>query len=585
MAIKAYFPCIDWAQDYNKQFLYSDLTAAVIVTIMLIPQSLAYAMLAGVPAQVGLYASILPLIAYAIFGTSKTLSVGPVAVASLMTAAAIQHIVSQGSIDYLNAAIGLAFISGVFLLLLGLFRFGFLANFLSHPVVSGFITASGILIALSQLKHIVGIKAEGDNLPDLITHLSANISHSNLATLLLGAGALAFLFWSRKGFQRLLMRFSLKETTAKQLAKTAPVIAVITTTWVAYQFDLHDHGLALVGVIPAGLPQLQLPVFNAELWQQLVMPAILISIIGYVESVSVGKTLAAKRRQKIRPDQELIGLGSANIASAISGGFPVTGGFSRSVVNFDAGAETPAASFFTALGIAIATLTLTDLLSLLPKATLAATIIVAVLGLVDFSILKRTWRYSRSDFIAVAATMVLTLLAGVEIGVLCGVLASITLHLYKTSRPHIAEVGEIEGTEHFRNVNRHKVVTHPAILSLRVDESLYFANASFLEDEIFKNIADKKALKHIVLMCTAINEIDISALEILESVNEKLKELSIQFHLSEVKGPVMDALKRTDFIKHLNGDIFLSQHIAVKTLRDREFKALQQRGELNDFQI
>jgi SulP family sulfate permease len=292
----------------------------------------------------------------------------------------------------------------------------------------------------------------------------------------------------------------------------------------------------------------------------------MLSIIGYVESVSVGKTLAARRRQKIDPDQELIGLGAANIASGLSGGFPVTGGFSRSVVNFDAGAVTPAASFFTAIGIAIATLLFTGFLAWLPNATLAATIIIAVLGIVDFSVLKRTWAYSLSDFIAVATTMGVTLLFGVEIGVSCGVGASLMLHLYKTSRPHIAEVGEVPGTEHFRNVKRHQVVTHPQILSLRIDERLYFANASYIEDEILAALAERPALRHVILMCTAVNEIDISALEVLEALNERLRELGISFHLSEIKGPVMDKLQKTHFLAQLSGKVFLSQHQAVQSL-------------------
>jgi SulP family sulfate permease len=585
MKLAAVFPCISWAKEYRKGYFFNDIIAAAIVTIMLIPQSLAYALLAGLPAQVGLYASILPLIAYAIFGTSKTLSVGPVAVASLMTAAAIQGISVHQSVDPLNVAIILALLSGLFLIILGIFQFGFLANFLSHPVVSGFITASGIIIALSQMKHILGISAHGDNLPELLHTLYLNLSDINQATVILGALALLFLFWSRSGLKKLLIRFSVPESIAALLSKTAPVIIIILTTAAAFALDLASKGLALVGDVPAGLPTLQLPELNIGLWFDLLVPAILISIIGYVESVSVGKTLAQKRRQKIDPDQELIGLGAANLASGFSGGFPVTGGFSRSVVNFDAGAETPAASFFTAIGIAIATMTLTGLLAFLPVATLAATIIVAVLGLVDFSILKRSWQYSLSDFFAVAATMTITLAAGVELGVMCGVLASVALHLYKTSKPHIAEVGEVNGTEHFRNVKRHQVNTHPAILSLRIDESLYFANASYLEDEILKNIENKEDIKHIILMCTAINEIDISALEVLESINHRLKDLGISFNLSEVKGPVMDTLKKSDFLAHLNGHVFLSQHIAVTTIAEQEMKVSQNHPDFKDFQI
>jgi len=560
------FPCAEWMGSYDARTFTDDLVAAVIVTIMLVPQSLAYALLAGVPAEVGLYASILPLVLYTVFGSSRTLAVGPVAVASLMTASSIGSLGLETQAEYLEAAILLAMLSGLFLLLLGIFHFGFLANFLSHPVVSGFITASGIIIALSQVRHILGIKAGGDNLPDLLGSLAQNIGNLNASTLAVGLFALGFLFASRLWLKSLLGTLGTPDFLAGIITKAAPVMAVIVTIIWAALAGLEGRGVDLVGEIPGGLPGLVMPSFNMTLVQELTVPAILISIIGYVESISVGKTLAAKRRQKIDQNQELIGLGTANIASALSGAFPVTGGFSRSVVNFDAGARTPAASFMTAFGITIATLTLTEYLALLPKATLAATIIVAVLGLVDFSILRSTWGYSRSDFIAVAATISVTLLAGVEIGVSVGVLASLVLHLYKTSKPHIAEVGEIKGTKHFRNVKRHKVETTPSVLSLRVDESLYFANASYLEDEIFRNLSERSEIRHIILMCTAVNEIDISALEVLESINDILKEQKIGFHLSEVKGPVMDHLEHTHFLKGLNGQVFMSQYQAVQTL-------------------
>ena len=561
-----YLPCIEWLRAYDARTLIDDLLAAVIVTIMLVPQSLAYALLAGVPAEVGLYASILPLVLYTVFGSSRTLAVGPVAVASLMTASSIGSLGLTTQAEYLQAAMLLAMLSGLFLLVLGILRFGFMANFLSHPVVSGFITASGIIIALGQVRHILGINADGDNIPELFSTLFEHLGDVNGATLGVGLFALAFLAAARIWLKAGLAALGVPAFAAGLVTKAAPVVAVVITIVWAGMAGLGDQGVALVGMIPAGLPSLVMPPWDTEMVRELIVPAILISVIGYVESVSVGKTLAAKRRQKINQDQELIGLGAANIASAVSGGFPVTGGFSRSVVNFDAGAQTPAAGFFTAIGIAIATMTLTGYLALLPKATLAATIIVAVLGLVDVSILKKTWVYSRHDFIAVAATIGVTLLAGVEIGVSTGVLASLVLHLYKTSRPHIAEVGEIKGTKHFRNVKRHKVETSPDILQLRIDESLYFANASYIEEEIFRNLGERKQLRHVILMCTAVNEIDISALEVLESINEILAEQGIGFHLSEVKGPVMDHLEGTHFLKKLNGQVFLSHYQAVQTL-------------------
>jgi SulP family sulfate permease len=580
--MRKYFPFLQWLGAYNKETFSSDLIAAIIVTIMLIPQSLAYALLAGLPPETGLYASILPLVGYAIFGTSRTLAVGPVAVISLMTAAAVGR---QDLLPPVEAAALLALLSGLFLLLLGIFRFGFLANFLSHPVVSGFITASGIIIALSQVRHLLGIRASGDTLTELVHSIAGNIQNTNMVTLVMGSITLAFLFWCRKQLSLLLQKFGMRRSLANTFSRVAPVIAVIVTTLLAWQLQLDQQGLAVMGAIPSGLPALVLPGFDRELATSLLVPAMLISIIGYVESVSVGRTLATKRKQKINTDQELIGLGAANIASSISGGFPVTGGFSRSVVNFDAGAQTPAASLMTAVGIALATVLLADYLAWLPNATLAATIIVAVLSLVDFSILKTTWQYSWSDFVAVALTMSATLLLGVETGVSCGVGASLLLHLYKTSRPHVAEVGEVPGTEHFRNVLRYDVKTHPAILSLRVDESLYFANASYIEDYIYNSLQNRRDLRHVVLMCTAVNKIDISALEILEQINERLTGMGIAFHLSEIKGPVMDMLVKSTFLDHLNGKVFMTQHQAIVELQKMEMEQVRNSPDFNDYQI
>jgi SulP family sulfate permease len=546
--------------------------AAVIVTIMLIPQSLAYALLAGLPAEMGLYASILPLIAYALFGTSRTLSVGPVAVVSLMTATAVGKVAQTGSADYMVAAIAMAMISGLMLLVMGILRFGFMANFLSHPVVSGFITASGIIIALSQVRHILGIPGHGDNLPELLLSLSSHLGNSNLVTLLTGAAAMLFLFWARSGLKPLLQRAGLSADAAGMLAKAGPVLVILATTLASFTGDFEGRGVALVGDVPQGLPSLSLPSFDLALWSELAVSAMLISIIGFVESVSVGKTLAAKRRQRIDPNQELVALGAANVASAVSAGFPVTGGFSRSIVNFDAGAQTPAASILAAAGIALAALLLTPALFYLPKATLAATIIVAVTSLLDLEVIRRAWDYSISDFIAVVLTIGATLLLGVELGVLAGIVASVLLHLYKTTRPHMAVVGAIAGTEHFRNVERHNVITHPNIVSLRVDESLYFANASYLEDYIYRLIADHEELEHVILQCTAVNEIDMSALEALEAIDHRLREQGIALNLSEVKGPVMDALSKTDFLEHLSGEVFLTHHRAVQHLKRDEIE-------------
>lgn len=567
---KKFLPILDWSKDYNRSLFISDFVAAIIVTIMLIPQSLAYALLAGLPAEVGLYASILPLVAYTIFGTSRFLSVGPVAVVSLMTAAAVGNFALQNTAEYLAIAVVLAWISGGILIVMGLLRLGVMANFLSHPVISGFITASGLIIAASQLKHILGIESSGHNLFDIIQNLIAHSEQAHGPTALLGISTLLFLLWVRKYFKPLLLKFGLSDFIADIIAKAGPVLAVVVTIAITWFYDLELLGVKIVGEVPTGLPSLQLPQFDSELWQQLFISALLISIVGFVESVSVAQTLAAKRRQRISPDQELIGLGASNIASAASGGFPVTGGFSRSVVNFDAGAATPAAGALTAIGIALAAIFLTPLIYFLPKATLAATIIVAVLSLVDFQAIVRTWKYSRNDFIAMFATIVLTLIEGVEIGILAGVGLSLLLYLYRTSKPHSAIVGRVPGTEHFRNVDRFDVETCEKILTLRIDESLYFANARYLEDLIYEQVASNPELKHLILMCPAVNLIDASALESLEAINHRLKDSGVTFYLSEVKGPVMDQIKRSQFLTELTGQVYLSQFDAWQELCKKE---------------
>ena len=566
-ALKRYLPILTWSRDYNRDAFISDAVAAVIVTIMLIPQSLAYALLAGLPAEMGLYASILPLVAYAVFGTSRALAVGPVAVVSLMTAAAIGNLGLKDAASVALAAGTLAFMSGALLTVMGVMRLGFLANFLSHPVIAGFITASGLLIATSQLKHIFGVETHGHTLPQILGSLLSHLGDMSLPTLVIGVSTTAFLFWVRKGLKPMLLGFGLKPRLADLGAKAGPVAAVAVTTLAVWGLGLQNWGVKIVGAVPQGLPPLKMPSFSPSLWSDLFVSAVLISVIGFVESVSVAQTLAAKKRQRIEPDQELIGLGTSNIAAAVTGGYPVTGGFARSVVNFDAGAETPAAGAFTAIGILLAALLLTPLLYFLPKATLAATIIVAVLSLVDFSLLKRAWGYSKVDFAAVAATILLTLGFGVEIGVSAGVLISIALHLYATSRPHVAEVGLVPNTQHFRNIHRHAVETLPHVVTLRVDESLYFANARFLEDYVSARVVCDEPLSDVILMFSAVNEVDLSALESLEALNLKLKDMGIRLHLSEVKGPVMDRLKRSHFLADLTGHIYLSQYDAWIALK------------------
>lgn len=559
---KRYFPILTWLPHYHRRLLGADMLAGLIVTVMVIPQSLAYALLAGLPAVVGLYASILPQLVYTLMGTSRTLAVGPVAIIALMTGAALSGVAQPGSETYLQAALILSLLSGVILLVMGALRMGFFSNFLSHPVISGFLTASGILIAVSQLGSLMGISSSGFTLIERLTTLLPNLSAINPYTFTIGVSTLLFLVAMRRYGKASLHALGLPHALADLITKAGPMFAVLTTTLITWHWQLTEAGVAVVGTIPSGLPAFSFPWADTSLWQALLIPALLISLVGFVESVSMGQMLAAKRRQRISPNQELIGLGAANLAAGVTSGMPVTGGLSRTVINYDAGAQTPAAGAFAALGIALITMSFTGWLYYLPIATLAATISVAILTLVDIPMLRQTWRYSRSDFAAMAVTILVTLIEGVEAGIIGGVTLSIALFLYRTSRPHSAVVGRVPDTEHFRNTTRHDVETVSNVALLRIDESLYFANARYLEDTVYNLVASHPELEHVVLICSAVNLIDASALESLDAINARLKDSEVKLHLSEVKGPVMDQLKKSDFLDALTGRVFLSTYAA-----------------------
>ncbi|WP_443629671.1 sulfate permease [Candidatus Njordibacter sp. Uisw_056] len=558
-------PALVWLKTYNKSALQADAMAAIIVTIMLIPQSLAYAMLAGLPPATGLYASILPLLAYALFGSSRTLAVGPVAIISLLSANAVGLAHINSGLNVLTLSMTLALLSGMLMLIMGLFKLGFIANLLGRPVVTGFITAAGILIALGQLKHILGIPLGGHNLPELAQGLLQYGRHTHLLTVGVGVISILFLWWARAPLTHVLCRF-MSKNLASALSKLAPVSAVIISILLVSNLDLNQHGLKVVGDIPSGLPTLAWPELSGLLVSTLMPSAIMISLIGYVESISVAQTLANKRRQQIDPNHELLGLGAANVASAASGGFAVTGGFSRSVVNYDAGARTPMAGVFTAVGIALASLYLTPYLSLLPKAVLGATIVVAVLTLIEPNEIKFTWKYSKHDFVAMMITIGMVLFVGVEAGVMAGVVTTISLMLWRTSRPHTAVVGPVAGGQHFRNIDRHKVEQFEQVIALRIDESLFFGNVRYLDNQLNELLARNPCIEHLILMASGINHIDSSAVESLLEFNQRLHDQGIKMHLSEVKGPVLDRLQRINFAGQLTGTIYLSQHQAWQEL-------------------
>ena len=556
----------DWLRQYRRASLPGDATAGLIVTVMLIPQSLAYALLAGLPPEVGLYASILPVIAYAVLGSSMTMAVGPVAVTALMTASALAPLAAlapAGSAAYITLAAALAGLSGLMLLAFGLLRLGFLAHFLSHPVISGFISGSAVLIAVGQMKHVLGVKVDAHDVPGMLWQLFQSMPQTQAVTLAVGAGSLAFLWLARSHGARLLLAAGLSPAAAELGAKLAPMVAVVVTTALAAGLDLAArHGLAIVGAVPQGLPAMQLPWPGAEALRALLLPAVLIALVGFVESVSVAQSLALKRGQRIVPDRELLGLGAANVASAVSGGFPVAGGFSRSIVNFAAGAQTPLAGVFTAVGMAIVIAAFTGLFFHLPQAVLGATIIVAVMGLVDLKTLREAWRYDRADALALLATAAGVLLLGVEAGILTGVMLSLGVLVWRSSRPHIAVIGRVPATQHFRNVERYTVQTVPGLLALRVDESLFFANATEVEAHIETRVAADPSVHRVLLVCSAVNAIDATALGVLSELEQRLEQRGVELLLAEVKGPVMDRLQPTPLGQRLQGRVFLSTHEA-----------------------
>ena len=569
-AYKRLLPFTDWLFHYKRENLTGDILAGVIVTIMLIPQSLAYAMLAGLPPEYGLYASIVPLFIYGLLGTSRTLSVGPVAVISLLTATALTPFAAPGSEEYIKLAMLLAAMTGVIQLVLGLIRGGFIASLLSHPVVAGFITGSSLLILVSQLKHILGVKAASGHLPyEAVTNLVQAARDTNLVTLGMGTLAIALLLFFRKPFRKLLQRIGLSENVAQIIARTGPALLVVAGMAAVALFSVDSsYGVKVVGEFPTGLPGLTLPSLDLPVIGSLAPAALAIVLAGYVESVSVGRSLGAKRRQTIEPNQELVALGAANVASGFTGGFPVTGGFSRSVVNFDAGANTGLASMITAVLIAVVTLSLAPLLKSLPQVVLAATVIVAVAGLINFKELLRLWKYSKGDGALMGLTILSVLGLGVEIGIGVGVGASLLLYLARAGRPHMAVLGRVGDSEHFRNIKRHEVTTYPGLLLLRVDENLFFANTRNIEDRLLEYVAEQADLKHIVLSFNSVNYVDSSGLESLEALIVRLRDAGVTLHLAEVKGPVMDRFDKVGLTEHLApGQVFLSTHRAVVALR------------------
>ncbi|NHZ43864.1 SulP family inorganic anion transporter [Massilia aquatica] len=543
---------LQWLRHYRRASLPGDISAGIVVALMMIPQGMAYALVAGLPPVAGIYASILPPILYAIFGSSMTQSVGPMAIISLMTAAALAPLAAPGSGLYIVLAAQLALASGAVLLLCGLLRLGYVANFFSRPVMSGFTIGAAIVIALGQVKVLAG----------------GTLAQVHMPSALLGGGAIAVLLLAKRYLAPLLRRAGLSSSAADIGARLAPMLVVLGAMLLSSLLDLPGLGVQSTGEVPAGLPGLNLATSSTH-WRALLQPALLIGFMIFLLGMSAAQTLALKRQEKLQSNMELVGLGVANIGSALTGGLPVTGSLSRSGVNFAAGANTPLASILTGVLLALALVAPTGWLALLPLPALAATIIVAVLGMLELDTLRTAWRYDRGDALALLATAGGVIALGVDVGVVLGVLLSLGTLILRASRPHIAVLGRIAGTEHFRNIERYPAGTVPDVLMLRIDANLFFGNVEAVNARIEDELALHPAARHLVLVMTAVSSIDTSALFGLGELNLALRQRGIGLHLAEVKGPVMDRLKESDLLGAINGRVFLSAAMAADALAVR----------------
>lgn len=553
-----------WLKGYNGSIFADDLVAAIIVTILLVPQSLAYALLAGLPPQVGIYVSIFPLIAYALFGSSRIINVGPTAVISLMTAASIA-VLPEGT--RLVSAAALALMTGGILLLAGLLKAGFIMNFVSRPVVSAYITGAALLIIFSQLKHILGVQASGNTVIALLGELVRNFKSSNIAAIQTGGAAIIILWLVRRYLAFVLIKLHVRSRIAKLIGRTAPILVIIGFIFLSAGLNLEKtYALRVVGTIPSGLPPFDIPLLSMISYKALLVPAIVIAIVAFVDSTSTAQELASRGRNRIDANKELLGLGASNFVAGLTGGYPINGSMSRSAVNFSAGGQTPVVSIVVAMMMALTALFLTPVLKALPLSVLAALIIVACFSLIDFKALWRTWVYSRADGITAIATFLSVLFFGVQWGVLAGVVLAMALHIRGTLQPHMPLVGRFPGTEHYRDAGRFNVETNDQVKTLRIDESLYYANARYLEDRVAQLVAENDDMSDLVLMCTAVNRIDASALSSLEEINKRLKSAAINLHFSDMQSRVKERLYRSDLIEHLTGEIFLSQHEAMEAL-------------------
>ena len=559
-----------WIKQYSREHVAADLIAGLVVAVLVIPQSLAYALLAGLPPQAGLYASIFPVIAYALLGSSMTQSVGPVAITAIMTFSLLSPLATPGSPHYLVLAASLSLVSGVLVLASGLLRLGFLSQLLSRPVVSGFISGSAILIVISQIKFLLGLKVSGSNTWQTLSSILENLPRANLTTLWVAGTALLVLYVSRTWLSSALGRVGMFSRGSMSLVRLMPLIVVASATMMVSAFDLdHRYGVAVVGAVQEGLASFTFFVPELDSLRVLIVPALILAFIGMVQNITMAQALAVKRRERVDSNRELVGLGVSNIVAAFYGGMPVGGGLSRTAVNLAAGAQSPLASIVTGAAMLGFMAAGTHWFARLPLAVLAANIMIAAVSMIDIKAFRQAWSYDRADALALLGTGVGVFLLGLEFGIVLGIGFSLATLLVRASTPHIAVIGRIVGTEHFRNIERYGVETIPGVLFVRIDESLFFGNLSTIELRLSSELDKAPDTHDLVLIMSAVNRVDTTAMEVLTDLNCDLDSRGIRLHLAEVKGPVQDRLVNSPLWKTLTGDVHLSVNKAFEVLGRR----------------
>ncbi|MFT6421297.1 MAG: SulP family sulfate permease [Thalassolituus sp.] len=549
--------------------LIPDISAGLIIAIMLVPQAIAYAFLAGLPPEAGLFASLLPLLAYALLGSSPTLAVGPVAIISLMTLDALHGVVEVSGANYPAYATLLAAMTGTWLLIFFTIGLGSWTSFISHSVISGFTSAAALVIIISQLTYFTGLEVPRGG-PGW-EPLRFTVEHwwdIALTPLLLGIGGIILVLVWQKMIPVVSARLKLNSSLATLVNRSGPLILIISATLVTLGFQLNTD---TVGMIPSGLPSLSFPAVSTMNWQALLLPSAILALIIFLESLSIANTMAREQKRRILPNQELLALGIANLAASITQAMPVAGGFGRSMVMVSSGARSQWAAVVTFIAMVIVALVAGRWFQYLPEAILGAIITVATWPLFRWQDGWKAWKFQRSDGLVWFVTFATVLGTNAETGIITGVGLSLFLYLKRTSQPHIAEVGRIENTDQFRNILRHKVQTTSGIMLIRVDENLYFANSDFLVDYILGKVLRNHDLRHVVIVGTAINHIDFCGVEALELLHERLLEQNIQLNLAEFKGPVMDQLARSDLLKHLSAkQVFFTASDALKSLQNTD---------------